>query len=548
MKVTIAQLNPVIGDIRGNVEKLADTLFSCSAEKPDLVVFSELFITGYPPRDLLERPRFIEQVQEGLESVKRISKDFTDTGIVVGAPVRARSAAGNPLYNTALCIYRGSIVSMHHKSLLPSYDVFDETRYFEPAPAVSAVLFKNTAVGITVCEDAWNVPGLWNRKIYPFDPIAQLAKEGASLIINISASPFEVAKEQTRFQLFQNHARHHRIPVVCVNQVGGNDELIFDGQSMAMDSSGRPQCMCLAFEETVCTIDTECPGAAEEPEQKSDEERIHGALVLGLRDYATKCGFTKSVIGLSGGIDSSVVCALAKEALGSENVLGITMPGPYSSPGSIDDARALAENLGIAFTVIPISPIYSAFLGSLNAHFAQHEKDVTEENIQARVRGTILMSFSNKLGHVLLATGNKSELAVGYCTLYGDMAGGLAVISDVPKTMVYRLARHINRNREIIPGSVLEKPPSAELRPNQKDQDSLPPYDTLDRIVHLYVDEALPVKDILSMDIDAETVEWVVRAIDRNEYKRRQAPPGLKVTGKAFGMGRRMMIAAKYEV
>ncbi|MEI6125820.1 MAG: NAD+ synthase, partial [Pseudomonadota bacterium] len=427
------------------------------------------------------------------------------------------------------------------------YDVFDEARYFDPASALQTVPFKDEVLGISICEDAWNDPEIWERRNYACDPIAQLAHKGASLIINLSASPFHAGKERIRYRIIQNHAKKHHIPFVFVNQTGANDELIFDGRSMCVDRAGEPIEVFPAFKEQVKTVDMRLPGKPDNYCPQQEIEAIYEALLLGIRDYMKKCGFSKAVLGLSGGIDSAVVCCLAAAAVGKENVLGVTMPGPYSSPGSVADSRVLAENLGVALKIIPMSTIYDAYLETLNAHFAGRAPDAAEENIQARIRGNILMGLSNKFGHLLLSTGNKSELAVGYCTLYGDMAGGLAAISDVPKTLVYKLARFINRYREIIPNIIIEKAPSAELRPDQKDQDTLPPYEVLDRIINYYVDERYSLQDILKLPLDPDVVKWVVRTIDRNEYKRKQSPPGLKITSKAFGIGRRMVIAARYD-
>ena len=547
MKITVAQLNPLIGDIDGNLAKARDALARADRDTSDLVVFPELFLTGYPPRDLLHRPHFITRVQGALDGLVQTSRDYPETGIVMGAPTPAEQRTGHGLYNTALLIYRGEILLRQHKSLLPTYDVFDEARYFDAAQAISPVPFKGERLGITVCEDAWNASELWQHRNYDRDPIQELADGGATVLINISASPFNVGKERTRFRIMQHHARKHRLASVLVNQIGGNDELVFDGRSLCVDASGDPVAVLPAFRERIQTVDTRHKGTPGSYAPQDDVAGAHDALVLGLRDYVRKCGFRQAVLGLSGGIDSAVVCCLAKEALGSENIAGISMPSRYSSRGSVEDSRDLARNLGIDFSIIPISPMYDSFLESLSETFAGTLQDSTEENLQARIRGTILMSFSNKFGHLLLSTGNKSEIAVGYCTMYGDMAGGLAVISDVPKTMVYAIARYINRNSEIIPQAIIEKAPSAELRPDQKDQDTLPPYEILDPILRSYIDEGRSTEAIIAMGHDPEVVRWIVKTIDRNEYKRRQAAPGLKVTTKAFGCGRRMVIAAKYD-
>nr|HID59595.1 NAD+ synthase [Desulfobacterales bacterium] len=547
MKITVAQLNPVIGDIQGNLAKILNTLSQCSSDSTDLLIFPELFLAGYPPRDLLERSWFIRKIEEAIHELTKISMKCPEMGILFGAPLPTGKEIGKGLYNSALLIYRGKRLTTQHKSLLPTYDVFDEARYFDPAPEIHTVSFKGETLGISICEDAWNDPELWLRRNYPFDPMQVLAEKGATIFINISASPFNIGKEEIRYRIIRNHAKKHKLPFVFVNQVGANDELIFDGRSIFVDSFGEPVEIFPSFKEHVQTVDTAVSGKPDLYVPQDKIESVHNALVLGIRDYIRKCGFSKAIVGLSGGIDSSVTVCLAKEAIGSENVMGVSMPSPYSSKESVEDARRLAENLGIQFKVIPITSVYHSYIDSLREHLQVGEEvDVSLENVQARIRGNILMALSNKFGYLVLSTGNKSELAVGYCTLYGDMTGGLAVISDVPKTMVYKLAHWINRESKVIPAEIIEKPPSAELKFNQKDQDTLPPYDVLDQILHYYVDEGYSVKDILDLNFDAEIVEWVIRAVDKNEYKRRQAPPGLKVTTKAFGMGRRMVIAAKY--
>lgn len=547
MKVTMAQLNPVVGDVEGNVVQVVDTLRKCSGDAPDLVIFPELFLMGYPPRDLLERRWFVEKSQRAIQELRGISQTYPETGILLGTAIPTGEGTGKGLYNSALFIYRGQVLFRQNKSLLPSYDVFDESRYFDPAPKIEVFPFKNEVLGISICEDAWNDPAFWPRRTYPLDPIAILAKKGATLLVNISASPFNVGKEEIRHRLLGNHARKHALPVVFVNQIGANDELIFDGRSLFVNSRGDAFLAFPPFEEHLQTIETTSGEALEQYTPQERVESVYQALVLGIRDYARKCGFSKVTLGLSGGIDSSLTCCLAHAALGGENVLGVSMPSPYSSRGSVEDSRKLAQNLGVQFRVIPISDIYATYLASLKEHFKKKESDVTEENIQARIRGNLLMALSNKFGYLVLSPGNKSEMAVGYCTLYGDMSGGLSVLSDVPKTMVYELARYVNRAGEVIPKQIIEKPPSAELKPDQRDQDTLPPYEVLDPILRLYVDEGRSAKEIIDQGFEPEVVEWVIRAVDSNEYKRRQAAPGLKVTSKAFGMGRRMPIAAKYE-
>ncbi len=547
MKITLAQLNPVVGDVRGNCAKVAATL-EAEAPTTDLVVFSELFLTGYPPRDLLEKPVLIARVQEALEELVRLSARYPDTGLLVGAPQPTGKNIGKGLCNCAVLIHRGQVLLRQGKSLLPTYDVFDETRHFDPAGEVQVVPFKGEVLGITICEDAWYDPELWFRRLYPLDPIEIQAQQGATVLINISASPFQVGKEELRHRLLQPHARKYRLPLVYVNQVGGNDELIFDGRSLALDPEGEAIAVLPGFAEAVATVDLAQPGVPGRYAPQEPIASVHDALVLGLRDYLRKCGFSQAVVGLSGGVDSAVTCCLAAAALGRDNVLGVLMPSPYTSRASVADSEILARNLGVEVRLIPITPIYHSYREALAGPLKLGEIEVTLENIQARIRGNILMAISNKEGHMVLSTGNKSEIAVGYCTLYGDMSGGLSVLADVPKTMVYELAAFINRDREIIPVQIIRKAPSAELRPDQKDQDTLPPYDILDRIMDYYLTQRCSCADIIKLGFDPDTVKWVIRTIDRNEYKRRQAAPGLKITSKAFGMGRRIPIAAKVEL
>jgi NAD+ synthase (glutamine-hydrolysing) len=546
MRVTIAQLDPIVGDIGGNRAKLERTLAACAKDSPDLVVFPELFLVGYPPKDLLERAWFIAQVQDALRALQTVSESYPGVGILLGTPFPTGRADGKGLYNCAVLFYQGKVLATQAKSLLPTYDVFDEARYFDPAQEVRVVPFKGERLGIHICEDAWADPALWlGRPLYAYDPVQALADQGATLFINISASPFNAGKESVRFSLLRDHARRHNTPFIYVNQVGGNDDLLFDGRSMCLDCQGEPLAILQTFSEQVLTVESDRPGIPGSYIPQEEIASIHDALVMGLRDYAFKTGFSRAVIGLSGGIDSAVTCCLAVKALGRESVLGVTMPSPYSSRGSVEDSQQLARNLGIEFRVIPIAAIYQSYLDTLQEHFAGRPPNEAEENIQARIRGNILMALSNKFGYLVLSTGNKSELAVGYCTLYGDMSGGLAVISDVPKTMVYELARYINREREVIPSACITKPPSAELKPNQVDQDTLPPYPVLDQILHYYIEEGYSVAEIVARGFDPQTVRWVARAVDRNEYKRKQAAPGLKVTTKAFGVGRRMPIVAR---
>jgi NAD+ synthase (glutamine-hydrolysing) len=542
MKIAAAQLNPTVGDMTGNVSKLRRTWSEVSGEA-DLVVFPEMFVTGYPPKDLLEYGWFIRRVEDAIERVKGISKESPETGMLIGTPVRSENGR---VHNGVLLIQNGEILAARYKSLLPTYDVFDETRYFEPSTNVEPVDFKGERIGVTVCEDAWNDPALWPEyKLYHLDPVAQLAGRGATLLINVSASPFAIGKEEQRFRLIAGHARKHKLPFLYVNQVGGNDELIFDGRSLLVDAEGRPVRVMGSFREQVQILDSSVPGEGVYRAQERIET-VHEALVLGLGDYMAKCGFTRVIMGLSGGIDSSVTAVLAKEALGSENVMGLIMPTRYSSESSVEDAVSLADNLGIQKQTVRIDDIYQKYIDTLQPLFQGRPFDSTEENIQARVRGNVLMAFSNKFGHLVLSTGNKSELAMGYCTLYGDMSGGLAVISDLPKTMVYELAEYINREGEVIPDNVLRKPPSAELRPGQTDQDALPPYEVLDSILAAFVEEGLSWEEIVDRGYDPMMVKEVIRTVISSEYKRKQAAPGLKITTKAFGIGRRMPIAARY--
>jgi NAD+ synthase (glutamine-hydrolysing) len=546
MKIALCQCNPVMGDVAGNARKLVDVFLSAQTREADLLVFPELFVQGYPPRDLLQQQWFIDLGTKALETIFEASRAHPDQGILFGFAMPGTRPSGKRLSNAALLVCNGEILSQHDKSLLPTYDVFDESRYFDPARARSPVDFKGERLGITICEDAWNDAQLWDRRPYDVDPVAELAAQGATIFINLSASPFHLGKERARLTLAQNHARRHARPFILVNQTGGNDELIFDGASMAVDRDGSLRLLLPSFAEAVRIVDTMAFGPVLQPPLREAAESAHQALICGLADYAGKCGFTKALVGLSGGIDSAVTAALAAEALGPGNVWGVTMPSRYSSEGSVNDSRSLADNLGIRFSVIPIEEPFAAFLQTLAPAFDGREPDITEENIQARIRGTMLMALSNKFGHLLLSTGNKSELAVGYCTLYGDMNGGLGVISDLPKTMVYKVAQHINRRGEIIPQSCITKPPSAELRPHQKDQDTLPPYDVLDRIIELFVEEGKSAEQIAGQGVDANTVAWVICAISKSEYKRRQAAPGLKITPKAFGSGRRFPLAARY--
>lgn len=546
MKISIAQLNPVVGDLEHNLNKIHQSLEQVKNDGSQLLILSELFLTGYPPRDLLEMPWFIEHINAVLLDVLALSEQYPETAILLGIP-QPGASLGKGLYNSALLIGKGKILFQQHKSLLPTYDVFDETRYFDPAASIMVFPFGGEQLGISICEDAWNDPLFWPRPLYNRDPIDELARKGASLLINISASPFQIGKDHTRYNLLSNHACRHRLPLIYVNQVGANDELIFDGQSMVLNDKGMLLWQGAAFEEELQTIDLGQPLSAH-PFIPSDQVKtVYQALCLGIRDYLHKSGFKKAVLGLSGGIDSAVTACLAVQALGKENVLGLLMPSPYSSKGSIADSLDLAARLGIEHHTLPINDIFSSYQTAMQPYWDPASSDLSQENIQARIRGNLLMAFSNVFGYLVLSTGNKSELAVGYCTLYGDMSGGLSVLSDVPKVMVYELARYINRQKEVIPGAIITKAPSAELRPDQKDQDSLPPYEILDQILYYYIEDNCPVSQIIDKGFNKETVHWVVKQVDRNEFKRRQAAPGLKVSSKAFGGGRRMPIASRWQ-
>lgn len=549
MRVTLAQLNPIVGDIKGNLAKLEAALELADDVDSNLLILPELFITGYPPKDLLEREWFIESCQAAQAQVCKISLAHPRVGIIVGLPIKNPAKTGRGLYNAALLFQGGELLFSQAKSLLPTYDVFDEGRYFDPSDKIEAFDIFGARLGITICEDGWGPQALPARRLYEEDPIAFHARKlKVDLIINISASPFEVGKEAERFSLFQRCAKDYKLPLIIVNQVGGNDELIFNGASFALDSAGRPIEVLPSFQEAVVTIDMNQTGDNKRRHELGRLEEIRQALILGVSDYFKKTAFKKALIGLSGGIDSALTCAIAVQALGAENVTGVLMPGPFSSQGSLRDARVLAENLGIDYKIIPISEIYQVYLKSLEGEFRGLEANEAEENIQARIRGNILMALSNKFGYLVLATGNKSEMAVGYSTLYGDMSGGLSVISDLTKATIYELAAYINKGKEIIPVSSIIKPPSAELKLGQTDQDSLPPYDLLDAILKCYIDEGLSKSEIVKKGFNEKTVDWVVKAVARSEHKRWQAPPGLKLTGKSFGSGRRMPIAAKYDL
>jgi NAD+ synthetase len=592
MRVALAQINPTVGDIAGNCRKIVEFANRAKAQGAQLVVFPELAVVGYPPKDLLLKPQFI---QDSARALQIIASRVSGIELIVGYPARNEQPVGRPLHNAVAVLKDGKIASVHFKTLLPTYDVFDESRYFEPGPINETEnlvrIGDETAgavAGLSICEDLWNDEKLIARRLYHQNPIGDLNAAGAEILINASASPFVVGKHDFRLQLFGEQVKRFGKPLVYVNQVGGNDELVFDGNSHVMDAQGRVIAQAKDFEEDLLVVEVggsglRVQGSGDKRAETGTDtvssssirhhaiglESIYRALVLGLRDYVRKCGFKTAVLGLSGGIDSALTAAIAAHALGAENVTGVAMPSRYSSDHSIEDARILARNLGMHFHLVAIDPMHGAYEKSLTPAFDEIIRgkesavnapprtpdirldpaaDLTDQNLQARVRGATLMAFSNRFNHLLLTTGNKSEIAVGYCTLYGDMCGGLAVISDVPKTTVWALSRWINEHfkKEIIPWRSIEKVPSAELKPNQTDQDSLPPYDVLDDILHRYVEEEMGASEIIAAGFDAAVVNRVIKLIDRSEYKRRQAAPGLKVTSRAFGFGRRMPIAQNY--
>ena len=559
MRIALAQINPTVGAIEANAAKIVDDARRATEAGCAAVVFPELALIGYPPRDLLLKADFIDRQ---LAAMEEVAKRTNGIDVLIGYADRNEQPVGRPLHNAAALLRGGRVVSKHFKTLLPTYDVFDESRYFEPGPndrrnnlvqiCREAGGDACVSAGVSICEDLWNDERMIDRRLYHDNPIHDLHVAGAEIIVNLSASPFVVGKHAFRRELFAEQARKFRAPLLYVNQVGGNDELVFDGASCAFDTQGRLIAQAKDFEEDLLIVDLELSGGVSDVnrvEAVSDGvESMRRALVVGTRDYLHKCGFKKAVLGLSGGIDSAVTAAIAVEALGRENVTGIAMPSRYSSGHSVTDAQALADNLGITMHTVPIKPMHDAFADSDLANVIDLT-GLTEENLQARIRGATLMAYSNKTGALLLTTGNKSELAVGYCTLYGDMCGGLAVISDVPKTDVYQLARHLNATagKELVPENTITKPPSAELAPDQKDSDSLPPYVELDAILHRYIELDESPETIADEGHDRATVERVVKLVDRTEYKRRQAAPGLKVTSRAFGVGRRMPIAQRYD-
>jgi len=548
VKIAIAQINPVIGDFEYNSSRIRHYADKAKAHSCDMVVFSELVISGYPPRDLLEKKDFIEA---NLSCLSRLVDEIRGIGVICGFVDKNIVDEGKPLYNSAALFENGKILHRVNKRLLPTYDVFDESRYFEAATECAPYSYKGEKIGITICEDVWNDKDIFQKRIYHINPVDLMIKGGASLLVNISASPFHVGKKEFRWDLFGAIAGKYKVPLIFVNQVGGNDSILFDGTSAAFDRHGKIKALASDFEEDIIFYESdEQTGMTYKENIHSvsgpDVESVLKALIMGTRDYVVKCGFSKVVLGLSGGIDSALTAFIAAKALGPENVLSVFMPSVYTSADNFEDTKKLAGNIGIGFEVIQVDGVFKEFIRLLSPSFREGEPDITEQNIQARIRGTILMALSNRQGRLLLSTGNKSELAVGYCTLYGDMNGGLAVISDIPKTEVYDLARFINRKEEIIPSRIIEKAPSAELKPDQTDQDDLPPYEILDSILKGYMEDLKGAGELIESGFDPKLVEDVISRIDRNEYKRHQAAPGLKVTTKAFGYGRRYPLAQRY--
>jgi NAD+ synthase/NAD+ synthase (glutamine-hydrolysing) len=546
VKIALGQINPTVGDFAGNANKIIDFSRRAQTAGAGLILFPELSVCGYPPRDLVERPSF---VAKNGESVDRIAAETKGISVICGLVTPAHADTGKSVMNSAALLQDGKLAFLQSKMLLPTYDIFDEMRNFAPARQQELFDFCGNRMALTICEDAWNDKHFWSKRLYRQDPVEELVRMGGNFVLNISASPFWLGKRKLRRDMLATIARTDKVPVVMVNQVGGNDSVLFDGSSIVLNREGEVIAQGKSFEEDLVFFDSATLKGEMHEQLEGEEASAYAALVLGTRDYVRKCGFKQVIIGLSGGIDSALTAVIAVDALGAENVIGVGMPGPYSSQGSIDDARTLAQRLGIRFEVLSINEICASYNKTLNPVFAGMKEDVTEENIQSRARGSLLMAMSNKFGSIVLSTGNKSELAVGYCTLYGDMVGGLAVISDVPKTLVYRISRYVNSLRPVIPEATIEKPPSAELRADQKDSDSLPPYEVLDAILEDYVEDLRGPEQIAKdHNFDVELVRRVIRMIDRAEYKRQQAAPGIKISAKAFGYGRRFPIAAKSEV
>jgi NAD+ synthase/NAD+ synthase (glutamine-hydrolysing) len=546
VKIALGQINPTIGDFSGNSKKIIESARQALDLGAQMVLFPELAVCGYPPRDLLEKPAFVERSQQVVNEIARAVQQIT---VICGFVSPAKVETGKSVMNSAAVLREGSVQFVQSKMLLPTYDVFDESRYFDPAESQKLFPFCSKQFALTICEDAWNDKHFWHRRLYRVDPVDELLRAGGNMVLNISASPFHLGKRELRRQMLETVARDNKVPVLFVNQVGGNDSLIFDGSSMVIAPDGKIVAQGKSFAEDLVLFDSETMQGDMHEQVTPGVPSAYAALVLGTRDYVRKCGFSRVVIGLSGGIDSALTAAIAVDALGRENVTGIAMPSQYSSEHSIKDARELACKLGIRFEVVPIGPIFDGYRKALAPLFAGTPENVAEENIQSRIRGNILMAFSNKFGELVLTTGNKSEVGVGYCTLYGDMVGGLGVISDVPKTMVYSMSRYVNSLKPVIPQSTIDKPPSAELRPGQMDSDTLPPYEILDNILEDYVEDYRTAEQIAAdRGYDVRLVRDVVRMIERSEYKRQQAAPGLKITPKAFGFGRRFPIAQKSEV
>jgi NAD+ synthase (glutamine-hydrolysing) len=546
VKIALGQINPTIGDFTGNSKKIIESSRQALAQGAEMILFPELAVCGYPPRDLLEKPAFVERNSQVVNEIAQAVPQIT---VVCGFVSPAKVETGKSVMNSAAVLRQGAVQFVQSKMLLPTYDVFDEMRYFDPAESQKLLPLAGKEFALTICEDAWNDKHFWHRRLYRVDPVDELLHAGGNMVLNISASPFHLGKRELRRQMLATIARDNKVPVLFVNQVGGNDSLIFDGSSMVIAPDGRIVAQAKSFEEDLVLFDSETMQGDMHEQIAVGIPSAFAALALGTRDYVRKCGFSKVVIGLSGGIDSALTAAIAADALGKENVTGIAMPSQYSSEHSIKDARELACKLGIRFEVIAIGDIFAGYRKALGQLFAGMPEDVAEENIQSRIRGNILMAFSNKFGALVLTTGNKSEVGVGYCTLYGDMVGGLGVISDVPKTMVYDLSRYVNSLKQVIPQSTIDKPPSAELRPGQKDSDTLPPYEVLDNILEDYVEDYRTAEQIAAdRGYEVRLVRDIIRMIERSEYKRQQAAPGLKITPKAFGLGRRFPIAQKSEV
>lgn len=542
MKIALAQINPTIGDFKGNTDKIIALAQKAKNRSCDLVIFSELVISGYPPLDLLEKTDFVES---NLVHLQKLVNSINEIGVICGFVDKNSDKRGKSLFNSAVLFENGKIIHKAYKRLLPVYDVFDESRYFEPGKECISFSYKGRRIGLTVCEDIWNDRDFFVEQHYPIDPAEKLIKDGANILINISASPYHMAKRKFKWDMFSAMAKKYKIPLIHVNQVGGNDSVLFDGISLVFDDKGEIAARAKDFEEDMVVFDADDSTGDIHPVSETDTDSTLNALIIGTRDYIQKCGFSRALVGLSGGIDSALTLCIAVKALGRENVIAVFMPSEYTSDDSFEDSRQLTDNLGIKLITMPIQDIYNKFLQDLSPLFKGVATEVTGQNIQARIRGVFLMAISNKLGYLLLSTGNKSEMAVGYCTLYGDMSGGLAVLSDVPKTMVYRISRLINKETEVIPLRIISKAPTAELRPDQLDQDDLPPYEMLDDILKAYIEENRTAEEIIKMGFDSSVVRDIIGRIKRNEYKRQQAPPGLKVTAKAFGYGRRYPIASK---